>query len=155
MIVLGIDPGQSGALAIVALNNGATPEFIALLDVPMIGSGARERVDVLQLRGWITDHRPQHCLIERSQAMPKQGASSGFKYGRTCGSIEAAVVLSGVPWSLMEPTAWKKFHRLGRDKELARQRAMQLLPAAHSFLSRKRDHNRAEALLIALAGGRS
>ena len=55
--------------------------------------------------------------------------------------------------AIVEPTAWKKFHQLrGGDKESARQRALQLFPAAHALLARKKDHGRAEAALIALAG---
>jgi crossover junction endodeoxyribonuclease RuvC len=97
MKVLGIDPGQTGALAIVELNDGAAPELIFLIDVPMIGTGARERVDVIQIRDWIIAHKPEHAVLERSQALPRQGSSSGHKFGRTAGALEAAVVLSGVP----------------------------------------------------------
>jgi hypothetical protein len=53
--------------------------------------------------------------------------------------------------TIVEPTAWKKFHQLrGGDKEASRQRALQLCPAAHALLARKKDHGRAEAALIAL-----
>jgi crossover junction endodeoxyribonuclease RuvC len=150
--ILGIDPGQFGALAVVALGNGAAPELMGVIDVPMLGTGAGQRVDVVELRDWILAHAPAHVLIERTQGFPKQGISSSFKLGRTTGYLEAAVVLSGVPWSLVEPTAWKKYHKLGRDKELARQRAIQLLPSAHDYLARRKDHNRAESILIALYG---
>jgi len=82
--------------------------------------------------------------------MPKQGGSSGFKYGRAVGAIEAVIALCGVPLTIIEPTAWKKFHGLrGGDKEASRQRALQLFPAAHEMLARKKDHGRAEAALIA------
>jgi hypothetical protein len=85
-----------------------------------------------------------------SQAMPRQGASSGFKYGRAVGAIEAVIALCGIPLTIIEPTAWKKFHGLrGSDKEANRQRALQLFPAGHSMLARKKDHGRAEAALIA------
>ncbi len=57
-----------------------------------------------------------------------------------------------VPLTIIEPTAWKKFHGLhGGDKELSRQRALQLFPSAHALLTRKKDHGRAEAALIAMA----
>jgi crossover junction endodeoxyribonuclease RuvC len=84
--------------------------------------------------------------------MPKQGASSGFKYGRAVGAIEAAITCCGIPLTIIEPTAWKKFHALrGGDKEASRQRALQLFPAAHALLARRKDHGRAEAALIALS----
>jgi hypothetical protein len=97
--------------------------------------------------------RPDHAVIERGQAMPRQGASSGYKYGRSVGALEAVVMLCEIPLTIVEPTAWKKSHGLsgcGGDKEASRQRALQLFPSAHDFLSRKMDHGRAEAALIAL-----
>jgi hypothetical protein len=72
------------------------------------------------------------------------------------GAIEAAIELSEIPLTIIEPTAWKKFHQLrGGDKEAGRQRALQLFPAAHALLARKKDHGRAEAALIALAWHRT
>jgi crossover junction endodeoxyribonuclease RuvC len=95
-------------------------------------------------------------LIERAQAMPHQGASSGFKYGRAVGAIEAAITLCSIPVEIVEPPAWKRFWKLpGKDKESARQKALQLFPAAHEVPARKRDHNKAESALIALYGARS
>jgi antirestriction protein ArdC len=81
----------------------------------------------------------------------KQGASSGFKYGRATGAIEAVIACCGIPMTVVEPSLWKKHHRLrGDDKEGGRQLALMLFPAAHALLARKRDHGRAEAALIAL-----
>ena len=151
MKILGIDPGVRGGLAIVMLGDGAAPQLVDAIDIPVTGIGAKERVDVLAIRTWIAAHQPQHALIERAQAMPKQGASSGFKYGRAVGAIEAVLACCEIPMTIIEPTAWKKFHQLrGGDKEAGRQRALLLFPAAHALLSRKRDHGRAEAALIAL-----
>jgi len=153
--ILGVDPGIHGGLAIVELNDGAAPQLIDAIDIPVAGIGAKERVDVLAVRTWILSHQPQHALIERGQAMPKQGASSGYKYGRAVGSIEAAVTCCEIPITIIEPSMWKKFHQLrGSDKEAGRQRALQLFPAAHALLALKRHHNRAEASLIALYGAK-
>jgi len=152
MKVLGVDPGVHGGLAIVEFNDGAAPELIDAVDIPVTGIGAKERVDVHAIRTWIEAHQPAHALIERAQAMPKQGASSGFKYGRATGAIEAAVALSGVPQTIVEPTAWKKFHGLrGGEKEASRQKALMLFPGAHALLARRKDHGRAEAALLALS----
>src|SRR5262249_42858784 len=93
---------------------------------------------------------------ERAQAMPRQGSSSGFKYGKATGALETVVALCTVPMEIVEPSAWKKhFHLPGKDKERARQRALELFPAAHDLLPRKRDHGRGEAALIALFGLRN
>ena len=146
MKILGVDPGIRGGLAIVLVNssNGA-----------QLGIAAKGRVDVTALRQWVLSHQPDHCLIERTQAMPKQGASSGFKYGCAVSAIEAAIVSCEVPLTIIEPTAWKKFHVLrGGNKESSRQRALQLFRAAHALFARKLDHGRAESALLAVYGER-
>jgi crossover junction endodeoxyribonuclease RuvC len=155
MRVLGVDPGVRGGLAIVSFENGV-PEIIEAINIPTVGTGAKERVDVLAIHSFIEAHTPQHALIERAQAMPKQGASSGFKYGRAVGALEAVIAYCAIPMTIVEPSTWKKFHHLhGGDKEPARQRALQLFPNAHTMFARKKDHGRAEAALIALAGNKA
>ena len=154
MKALGLDPGAvSGGCAIVEISDGVAPQLVDAIDLPIIGVKAKQRIDVLALRTWIQHHRPDHAVIERGQAMPRQGASSGFKFGRGCGALEATIQLLEVPMTIVEPRAWKKFYQLrGGDKEASRQRALQLFPAAHALLARRKDHGRAEAALIALAG---
>jgi len=149
--VLGIDPGIHGALALVEIVDGMAPQLVDVLDVPVIGSAARERVNTMLVRDWLAQHHPDHALIERAGSMPKQGVASTFKYARAVGSLETVVACSDIPYSIIEPSVWKKFHRLpGKDKEAARQRALQLFPDAHALFARKMDHQRAEAALIAL-----
>jgi crossover junction endodeoxyribonuclease RuvC len=149
--ILGIDPGIHGALALVEIIDGATPQLVDVLDVPVIGTGAKERVNTMLVRDWLAQHQPDHALIERAGSMPKQGVASTFKYARAVGSLETVVACNDIPYSIIEPAVWKKFHRLpGKDKEAARQRALQLFPAAHALFARKKDHQRAEAVLIAL-----
>ena len=151
MKILGIDPGIHGGLAIVEIDNGVAPRVIDAIDIPVTGVGAKERVDVLAIRTWILTHKPDHAMIERAQAMPKQGTSSGFKYGRATGALEAVIACCEIPMTIVEPSMWKKAHHLrGGDKEGARQLALQRFPAAHALLARKRDHQRGEAALIAL-----
>jgi crossover junction endodeoxyribonuclease RuvC len=152
-VLLGIDPGIRGGLAIVAVADGVAPQLIDAINIPVVGVGAKERVDAIAIRAWVAQYSPRHALLERAQAMPKQGASSGFKYGRAVGAIEAAITLCAIPLTIVEPSIWKKFHSLyAADKESSRQRALQLFPAAHALLARKKDHGLAEAALIALAG---
>jgi crossover junction endodeoxyribonuclease RuvC len=153
MKILGTDPGVNGGLAIVLVNGNSMAQLIDAIDIPTTGTKAKQRVDVLALRTWVQLHQPQHAYIERGQAMPRQGASSGFKYGRAIGAIEAAIVCCEIPMTIIEPSMWKKFHALrGGDKETSRQRALQLFPAAHALFARKMDHGPAEAALIALSG---
>jgi crossover junction endodeoxyribonuclease RuvC len=106
----------------------------------------KNRVDVAAIRNFINRHQPGYALIERAGAHPGQGVSSTFKYGRAVGAIEAAVALCSVPMEIVEPSAWKKFYKLpGKDKEAARQKALQLFPSAHAMLARRKDHGRAES----------
>ena len=152
--ILGIDPGAvNGGCAIVVINDGAAPQLVDAIDLPVIGIKAKQRIDVLALRSWIQQHKPDHAVIERGQAMPRQGASSGFKFGRGCGALEATIQLLEIPMTIVEPSMWKKFYGLrGGDKESGRQRALLTFPAAHALLARKRDHGRSEAALLALYG---
>jgi crossover junction endodeoxyribonuclease RuvC len=152
--ILGVDPGIHGGLDIVLINtDGGAPQLSDAIDIPITGVGAKERVDPLAIRTWLEQHAPQHAFIERAQAMPKQGASSGFKYCRAVGAIEAVIACCAIPLTVVEPSIWKRFHQLrGGDKEVGRQRALQLFPAAHALIARKKDYGRAEAALIALAG---
>jgi crossover junction endodeoxyribonuclease RuvC len=107
-VFLGVDPGVRGGLAIVEIDDGAAPQLLEAIDIPVTGVGAKERVDVLAIRTWVIAHRPQHAFIERAQAMPKQGASSGFKYGRATGSIEAVLACCEIPITIVEPAQWKR-----------------------------------------------
>ena len=151
MRLLGIDPGISGALAIVEVINGV-PMLVDAIDIPSSGTGAKARVDIIAAAQWIAKHAPSTAYVERAQAYPGQGASSGFSYGRAVGAIEAVVALCSIPLILVEASAWKKQLRLpGKDKEAARQKALQLFPAQHVLLARKRDHGRAEAALLVVA----
>jgi Holliday junction resolvasome RuvABC endonuclease subunit len=151
MRILGIDPGVHGGCAVIAINGDAAPSVIAAIDVPLVGVKAKERVDVAALQKWLQEHRPDYAVIERAQAMPRQGSSSGFKYGRSVGAIETTIMLCGISLEIIESSAWKKFFHLpSGDKESARQRALLQFPSAHDLLARRRDHNRAEALLIAV-----
>ena len=72
MKVLGVDPGVHGGLAIIATDGNCVPQVIAAIDVPLVGVKAKERVDVIALQEWLLQNGPDHALIERGQAMPRQ-----------------------------------------------------------------------------------
>jgi crossover junction endodeoxyribonuclease RuvC len=152
MKILGIDPGLTGALSIVEFNDGAFPQLADSIDMPLLGSGRKVRVDVIAVVEWITRHAPASALIERAGSMPRQGVASTFIYARATGAVEAAVTLCRIPLTLVEPSVWKrKLHLAGKDKEAARQRALELFPQQHALFARKRDHNRAESALLIIA----
>ena len=148
---LGVDCGLSGALAFVETYNGV-PALIDAIDMPSTGTGAKARVDIIAAAQWIAKHSPSTAYVERGQAFPGQGATSGFSYGRAVGALEAVVALCSIPLILVEASVWKrKLHLPGKDKEAARQKALRLFPAQHALLARKKDHGRAEAALIVVA----
>jgi crossover junction endodeoxyribonuclease RuvC len=158
MRILGVDPGIHGGLAVVELQDGVAPRLVDAIDVPTVGVGAKERIDVLAVRFWIQAQSPDRAGIERAQALPRQGSSSGFKYGRATGALEAVIICCEIPFEIVEPSVWKRAHRLRggpENKEAARALALQFFPGAHDLLARKKDHGKAEAALLALSiGGR-
>lgn len=155
MRIVGIDPGISGALAVY--DTAAASDVI---DLPTIGEGPSEMLDAKIILRQILVWCPDLIVIERAMAMPRQkdgeahsmGAASAFKFGKGFGQIIGAVQVSGTPWIMVMPGVWKKFFRLSKDKEIARQLALQKFPDLHEKMRFKYQHQRAEALLIAMYG---
>ncbi len=163
MIILGIDPGLTGALAL--LEHG---KFICVEDLPVMargGSGAKvvNQINVVALTVMLRnllachDNSEIHILIEMAQSMPAtlngktiRGVASTMSTGLTAGHIEGIVGARGWPHTLVRPGVWKKALKIPSGKEAARAVAQRLYPEAP--LTRKKDHNRAEALLIARYG---
>lgn len=158
MRILGIDPGITGGAAVVETSSPFdVPRLIAAIDLPTSGGAAKRRIEVPALLAWVRQNNAQAAFIERAQAMPKQGSSSGFLYGRAVGAIEAVIQCAGVPLHIIEASAWKKRFNLkgpmsGGSKEDSRQRAILMFPEQAAVLARKKDHQRAEAALIAVYG---
>ena len=88
-------------------------------------------------------------MIEKVGAMPKQGVSSTFKFGKVYGEIIGVVTANNFRLDYVAPGVWKRTFGLSKDKELSRRKATELFPQHRHNLARKKDHNRAEALLIA------
>src|SRR5262249_41123411 len=151
-VSIGIDPGLTGAVAVLAPDG----TLQALHDTPTLKlltrRGVRQEYDVPGLLALLEPYRgsQSHVLIESSQALPGQGVRSmwttGYGYGLWIGVLGALQL----PYTAVRPQIWKKAFSLGKDKEAARLRAMQLFPGAD--LRRKKDHGRAEALLLAHYG---
>jgi len=153
--VVGIDPGLTGACAVLEIADRDTV-LIDVIDMPITGSGAKQSVDAILLQEWLLRHGPRHAFLERAQAMPRQGSSSGFKYGRCTGALEATLLLCAVPLVVVEPSRWKRhFHLQGADKEGARQLTIRMFPREHRFFARRKDHNRSEAVLIGVYGAQT
>ena len=115
------------------------------------GKSKRE-VDAHVLADWIECERPGHALIENVGAMPGQGVSSVFAFGKGYGVIIGVLCALQIPVTFVSPQRWKKALAVPAAKDGARARASQLLPSAASNWSRVKDDGRAEAALIALYG---
>jgi hypothetical protein len=151
MKIVAIDPGLSGA-AVVLEQIGGAVMLVSVIDLPIVREGAKRRLDAVTFACWLFDHAPRHAYIENARAMPKQGVTSMFRYGRLAGALEGTVAACRIPMTLVEPTTWKRCLKLSPNKEDCRARAIQLLPNAAGDLQRSKDHHRAEALLLGLYG---
>lgn len=145
MIVIGIDPGLSGALGILT----DAGEFVAVHDLPVIRDHNLAWIDGGLLRSMILEHSgPKRVVIERVSAMPKQGVSSSFQFGVGFGSILGVVQSLGLPIEFVRPAIWKRAMGLSSDKHASLHKARLAFPQAELTLA-KHD-GRAESLLVAL-----
>jgi crossover junction endodeoxyribonuclease RuvC len=146
-----IDPGLTGAAVVLEQICGAAM-LISVIDLPIMGDGAKRRLDAVTFARWLNNQAPTHVYIEAGRAMPRQGVTSMFRYGRVCGAVEGVVAACRIPVTMVEPTTWKRHLRLNSNKEDCRARAIQLLPDAASELQRVKDHHRGEAVLLGFYG---
>lgn len=150
MILLGIDPGISGAYAV--LHGDAVVQVEDLPVFVHIGRKRRTELDLATLGDTLEALHIEHVFLERVAARPRQGVTSMFRFGFTAGAICGLLTGMNIPMSFVTPQVWQRHHGIGPSPDAARQRAMQLFPSACSCLAKKRDANRADALLIASYG---
>ena len=149
---LGIDPDLGGALAVLA-DDGA---LLAVYDTPTlrlrVARGTKQEYDLPGMAALLRPYADPgaHVVLEESQAMPGQGVRSMFTTGYGFGVWLGLLAALQMPYTRVRPVVWKKALALGTDKEQARLRAQQRFPGAD--LRRKKDHGRAEALLLAWYG---
>jgi crossover junction endodeoxyribonuclease RuvC len=143
--ILGIDPGISGAIAFFFPDH---PERVACDDMPV----AAGNVDAVTLAARIAVMMPDVVFLEQVGSMPGQGIASTFKFGRGFGTVIGVVGALKLPLHLVAPSRWKAHFRLPADKEMARALALRTFPACAEQFSRKLDHGRAEAALLARFG---
>jgi crossover junction endodeoxyribonuclease RuvC len=149
-VVIGIDPGLTGAIAFI-------PEDWApwVEDMPVIAHGKRKAVDVVKLARILEPYRllgNAVAYLEKVHAFPGQGVSSMFSLGMSFWGVAGVLAACDIPFHLIAPADWKARLNLDRDKERSLVLARKLFPGVD--LSRKKHHGRAEALLIAHYGKR-
>ena len=154
-LILGIDPGLSGALAFFTPGTGA----LVVHDVPVLAltrnGKAKREVDAVELARLVDAAGPiDHAYIEAVGAMPGQGVSSVFAFGKVFGLLLGILAANFIPHTLVPPARWKRALRVPAEKDGARARASQLLPAHAGLWTRAKDDGRAEAALIAFYGTR-
>ncbi len=147
-VYIGVDPGISGALAVISEHG----KFVAVHDMPTFKTGIKNQrqIDPIKLFA-IFQKYPNigGIVLEQVHAMPKQGVTSSFNFGVSFGIIKGIIGSLGIVPKLVGPRIWKKFFNLvSKPKDAARLKAISLFPVAP--LSRKKDCDRADALLLTL-----
>ena len=153
-VTIGIDPGLGGAVAFIPDQPGITAWVEPMPVTGHSKSGFVKRaVDVTALSRMLAPSAiggGATVFLERVNAFPGQGVGSMFSLGMSFWGVAGVVAALGMPLHLVEPKDWKAHFRLNKDKELARALASRYYPDVD--LSRKKDHGKAEALLIARYG---
>lgn len=138
MVYVGIDPGKSGAVAIMY------PEGV----IQTIPFNATDYVDIF----YSLKDKQVKCCVEKVSAMPGQGVVSMFNFGHNFGFIEGVLQANGIPYQLVPPQTWKKEFSLTSDKAKSIEVCQKLFPRAHLLAtdrSRKPSDGIAEAVLMA------
>ena len=153
MIVLGIDPGQTGGLALVSSLKGGTVHGAILMPVTQVKK--RKSVDIRKAENWFFKFHADEiemAVVEQVSAMPHQGVASSFQFGRMYGGCEAIAALVAERQDYVTPTVWKGAMGLTKDKHASLDLATRLFgqKAAAKYWPLKKHDGVAEAALIAL-----
>jgi Holliday junction resolvasome RuvABC endonuclease subunit len=143
MIIVGIDPGNNGGIALLHGDR-----LIYADHLPIVGKTLSGHL----LNNWFADIEPDTptmVVVEQVHAMPKQGVSSTFNFGKAVGIIEGVIAARGLPITWVTPQRWKKSIGVTADKNTSRQLAINLWPDQAHLFARVKDVDRAEAALIA------
>jgi len=153
-VVVGIDPGNSGALAFLSYENAA----IRILDMPtfeFMTTKNRTEIDPYAIAEALKAHDVEHVYMEEVFSSPQMGVTSAFNFGQGKGMIRGVVAALGAPITQIKPSKWKKDMHVPADKKAACARASQLIPGAATAFKGPRGgtlDGRAEAALLALYG---
>lgn len=155
-MICGVDPGRTGALAVLH-DDGTIAEIVDMPAIEVIvGGKKRLRVSAAGIAGffhkWKSAADEFTIIIEETQPMRKMGEVGAFGLGRNSGLAEGAAAGARVSLQPVRPQAWKKYFGLHADKGGSRLRAQQQWPNQASLFTRVKDDGRAEAALIALYG---
>ena len=152
MIILGIDPGASGALAFADFEKG----LLDIVDMPTVQvkrmTSIKREISPAMLAAIIKVRHPDVAWLEKVGAMPGNGGSSMFQFGRGVGMIEGVLAALEIPVHYITPQKWQKAVQQREGKDGSRERASQLFPSYASMFLRAKDDGRSDASLIAYYG---
>jgi len=153
-VTIGIDCGITGAIGVVKHGK----ELVCLHSMPVFRQVKSAKVVLAvdgaglarMLRDIVTEQSMEHIevVVEKTSAMPGQGVSSTYSMGHSRGVVEGVVQTLGLPMTLISPSIWKRQMGFNSDKEYVRGQMQMLFPNAD--LRRKKDHDKAEAIALAL-----
>ena len=153
MLIIGIDPGISGSICF--FDNG---EILDVIEMPTMTDGKKNKKQVngSQIYNEILkrvnnlEKKDIRVVIEQVSAMPGQGVTSMFNFGQSFGILKGICSAMQLPMYFVRPAKWKKYFNLIKsEKDASRTRAIEIFPYFSSQLSKKKDANKADAILIA------
>jgi len=151
MRIIGIDPGLSGGIAILDDN-----KVREMFDMPVMSDGKKNKRQLNSallsqiIKENIKDSEDPVVVVEQVNAMPGQGVTSMFNFGQTFGAIKGICAALNLPIFLVRPAKWKKhFELINSSKDASRTKAIEMYPLIAEKLSKKKDVNKSDAILIA------
>ena len=153
MLIIGIDPGISGSICF--FDDG---KIIDVVEMPTMTEGKKNKRQVNgsqiynEISKRIIKYEKQNVrvIIEQVSAMPGQGVTSMFNFGQSYGILKGICSAMQLPMYFVRPAKWKKYFSLiNSEKDASRTRAIEMFPYFSSQLSKKKDSNKADAILIA------
>ncbi len=153
MLIIGIDPGVSGSICF--FKDG---KILDVIEMPIMNEGKKNKKQVngAQIYNEIfkridnTSSIGTRVVIEHVTAMPGQGVTSMFNFGQSFGILKGVCSAMRLPMFFVRPAKWKKYYNLiNSEKDASRTRAIEIFPNFSSQLSKKKDSNKADAILIA------
>ena len=153
MLIIGIDPGISGSICF--LEDGIIKDVI---EMPTMTEGKKNKKQVngsqifneISFRIKTYEKKNIKVVIEQVSAMPGQGVTSMFNFGQSFGILKGICSAMQLPIYFVRPAKWKKyFNLINSEKDASRTRAIEIFPYFSSNLSKKKDSNKADAILIA------
>ena len=153
MLIIGIDPGISGSICF--FQDG---KIVDVLEMPTMTEGKKNKKQVngSQIFNEISEKikrinkKDIKVVIEQVSAMPGQGVTSMFNFGQSFGILKGICSAMQLPMYFVRPAKWKKyFNLINSEKDASRTRAIEIFPYFSGQLSRKKDSNKADAILIA------